>query len=776
LLAHVIEIVTAALPESDFDALSDEFHSMFELARLSGLEMLHYVKHLMRGWWQDTAIKELKRMMLSYPWLKGCVTDHKNKLLPRCKDEAMSMFFSKAGISILGAMVFWAGTKEVKGKEVKGLFIWFIDMVMENTTSQEARDLMPCIEVLRGELQQDYFVDMAGPTKGLFLLSDNALVDASLSAFIHAHNQQCLAKSMSDHTRATLLSSSSSEESFERCESPTERSLPEDRIDSTEIPVDEIPVDEFVANMQSLYQSKIGNWESHVEPYISQWLTWEAQRCKTELDTHFAYINKQLAKACLEGGIDYLDAAKVFEALSYGGGARATTALLVQELVAAQAMFDACKKAVTDRKGISSVHDIKFEPSKITHSFFSNLDTEKTEITPNDLWPVVDCCIGKISARHIYNGDPLFFPFKELLNDNADDDMQDLDPRLLATRVYTCFLKHSADVSFASQDSEELTTNEDLQKQIDEMAATMEELFADAGEEMFNEELGFVFTYPCSLPLFWAKKKNRTYMTLSEEVRTELARMFLDGQGSTNKALRYSAERAVMELSSGLLKFLWDQKLICSISKVKSFFSRKHQMEQTENDANRQAASEESINARRERGERLLADNQSCTEAVLQEMDCPADSSLSLELAEVNHFHRISVSLLRAFIKCRQLDDATSTSLDKLMPKKGSLKEARDGAIYHKTMTPFLSRWAHDLRLEPVKAKVIDPSKNEARQELDLHLFVQAINTQQESFEFQEDLANDITLERQHNIEEINSDEVPEDEDSDDELELEDED
>ena len=128
LLAHVIEIVTAALPESDFDALSDEFHSMFELARLSGLEMLHYVKHLMRGWWQDTAIKELKRMMLSYPWLKGCVTDHKNKLLPRCKDEAMSMFFSKAGISIVGAMVFWAGTKEVKGKAVKGLFIWIIDV------------------------------------------------------------------------------------------------------------------------------------------------------------------------------------------------------------------------------------------------------------------------------------------------------------------------------------------------------------------------------------------------------------------------------------------------------------------------------------------------------------------------------------------------------------------------------------------------------------------------------------------------------------------------
>jgi hypothetical protein len=340
-------------------------------------------------------------------------------------------------------MVFWAGTKEVKGKEVKGLFIWFIDMVMENTTSQEARYLMPCIEALRGKLQQDYFVDIAGPTKGLFILSYNALADASLSAFIYGLNRQCLSKSASsDHTRTTL-SSSSSEASDERCESPTEGSL----FDDTE-------VDKFVENMQSLYQSKVGNWESHVEPYISQWLTWEAQRCKTELDTHFAYINKQLAKACLEGGIDYLDAAKVFEALSYGGGVRATTALLIQELVAAQTMFDACRKAVTDRKGISSVHDIKFEPNKVTHSFFSNLDTGKKEITPDDLWPVVDCCVGKVSDRHIYNGNPLFFPFKEMLNDSADDGMQDLDPRLLATRVYTCFLKHNADVSFASQDSE----------------------------------------------------------------------------------------------------------------------------------------------------------------------------------------------------------------------------------------------------------------------------------------------------------------------------------
>jgi hypothetical protein len=41
LIAHAIELVTSALPESVFDALADKFHSMFALAKLSGLEMLH---------------------------------------------------------------------------------------------------------------------------------------------------------------------------------------------------------------------------------------------------------------------------------------------------------------------------------------------------------------------------------------------------------------------------------------------------------------------------------------------------------------------------------------------------------------------------------------------------------------------------------------------------------------------------------------------------------------------------------------------------------------
>jgi hypothetical protein len=352
----------------------------------------------------------------------------------------MTLFFSKSGISILGAMIFWAGSKVINGRDCKGLFIWFLDMVMANTTSQEALDLMPGLETIRSELQEDYLVDKAGPTKGLFLLSDNALVAASLTPFLHALNQKCLQSSQS------ALSSTASSICLDESDAGSEDSLLSEPNDG------ENRVDAFVQRMQSLYRSKVANWESHVEPYISQWLTWEAQRCKTELDTHFAYVNKQLANACLEGGIDYLDAEKVFEALSYKGGTKGTTALLLEELPWAHDFCETCKEAMTvaDRKGINLVHDMTFEPDKVIHSFFSNLDTGKKEIAPNESWPPAEFSVGKVTKRHVHEGEPVFFAFKEMNQEDTNEAPQQFDPRLLSTRVYKSIMKHSADVSFAT--------------------------------------------------------------------------------------------------------------------------------------------------------------------------------------------------------------------------------------------------------------------------------------------------------------------------------------
>jgi hypothetical protein len=176
---------------------------MIEFAKLSGKETLHYAKHLVRGWWQDTAIKELKRLLLLYPWLKGVIVDYKNKLLPNSKFEAMNVFFSKSGISLLGAMLFWAGEKDIKGEKVKGLFAWFVDMIMANTTSQETRDMMPGLKMVLDELQKPYLVEMAGETKEIFVLSDNALISTPLSPFIHAFNEYARSATTTENLEAT---------------------------------------------------------------------------------------------------------------------------------------------------------------------------------------------------------------------------------------------------------------------------------------------------------------------------------------------------------------------------------------------------------------------------------------------------------------------------------------------------------------------------------------------------------------------------------------------
>jgi hypothetical protein len=72
---------------------------------------------------------------------------------------------------------------------VKGLFICFVDMIMANKASQERQDMIPGLEMVLDELQKPYLVDKAGKTREISVLSNNALVSAPLSPFIHAFNK-----------------------------------------------------------------------------------------------------------------------------------------------------------------------------------------------------------------------------------------------------------------------------------------------------------------------------------------------------------------------------------------------------------------------------------------------------------------------------------------------------------------------------------------------------------------------------------------------------------
>ena len=119
------------------------------------------------------------------------ILDHKSKTYPQSKQESMSEFFGKNGISGLGAMVQWYGKKD--GKE--GCYTWFYDYIMHDVNSQDARDLMPALEALLKELKSEEFKkiykdnnsgDANSPEspEEIILCSDNKLSSASLTPFI----------------------------------------------------------------------------------------------------------------------------------------------------------------------------------------------------------------------------------------------------------------------------------------------------------------------------------------------------------------------------------------------------------------------------------------------------------------------------------------------------------------------------------------------------------------------------------------------------------------
>ena len=287
LLVYVIELVMDAVAEEDLEGLLDEFLSMIDLAKLSSLEMLHYAKHLMRGWWQDTAINEMKKLIHEFPRTKGIVMDHKNKLLPKSKFEGMSAYFSKAGVSVLGAMVFWPGRAERKGIACDGVNAWFIDIIVNNTSSQEARDLMPGIETIRSELTEPYFVELAGKTDSFFFLSDNALVSASHLSFIRSLNNSSMASTNLDtinesdddagSSNLESVNNFGSASSIESVNENDNETIDENNIETGDESEGSDLVDIYLEELRNRYKNKICNWETCVEPYIAKWLTWEAQ-------------------------------------------------------------------------------------------------------------------------------------------------------------------------------------------------------------------------------------------------------------------------------------------------------------------------------------------------------------------------------------------------------------------------------------------------------------------------------------------------------------------
>lgn len=799
-ILYLVELVMEFLPGKMLEDLSDELLSMIDLANLSAKEMFHYAKHLMRGWWQDTAINELRKLLLEFKSFKGCVMDHKNKLLPRSKFEAMSAYFSKAGISILGAMIFWAGFRTNKeGKKIEGVMAWFVDIVMNNTTSQEARDLMPCIEKIRSELQDEAFVSVCGPTDGFFILSDNALVNATHSAFITALNAQAkrtedsceqarekesdedsAESSVSQMQDASEANSESSDgrgcgqsQSLQVSRSQLLEDFDSDSSQDTGDPHSSAEkIDRFVGSMRQTFSDCIANWDC-VEPCIVKWLTWEAQRGKTQLDTHFAYLNKHLTAACLEGGIDYLDPAKVFAALTYRGGARATTTILLDELASSQTLFDSFKKEMNDKKkGISSVHDITFNHDQsATHRNFSSLDTGEKIIMLDEVSAYSpENPLGHEVKRHMNKGEPIFFPFKQSAasgDSGTEDTDNELDPKLLSTRIYKSLIRYSSGMEVTNQELAVVAAERDAERQarqkkeVDQAVSDIRFILTESRDLI--DSLDDAVQHPCKLKHGWAQTKRRSHFTISPEVVERLHAMFKEGQGVSSKATRYTAERAVMELHNGMLLAKWDQRLVCSVPKIKQFFGTKHQLDQKSADEKRKIM-EETQETKIERAKALLAECKQCEDSIKELAE-----SGDLEGSRLEDFAKQKPASLKAFIRCRLMEDAASHEYSK-MPKKGTLADARNGKLCEKTGKPQLIQWAFELRSEAVKAVVNAKVSSSEQDSLLFDLGCQNKEPQQH-VDFLEEVAGELLVDKEGDIEE-----VADDDDDDDAVNLEEED
>jgi hypothetical protein len=126
-----------------------------------------------------------------------------------------------------------------------------------------------------------------------------------------------------------------------------------------------------------------------------------------------------------------------------------------------------------------------------------------------------------------------------------------LGMRLLSSRVYKYFTKHSNDASFASQPEESNpAARERRQRKIEELREILQEAFNL--QELTND-----MTPLHKLGKCWAQKKNGTYLALSDEVADKLALMFMARQGTKNKGasiqFQTSRQRATQRFANASL-------------------------------------------------------------------------------------------------------------------------------------------------------------------------------------------------------------------------------
>ena len=511
-------------------AIRAELKSLHGMANVVHKETVHYAKHIIRGWWQERQDGGTMKRLKEEPGTILVVLDHKSKTYPQCKWESMTEYFGKHGMSDLGSMVKWSGTR---ADGVEGVYVWFFDVVMDNVTSQDARDLMPGIEALLDELESDEFLTIYSETSRatrpskIVLHSDNALSNRVHTPFIHLLNSR---RRGSD--RAVIV----------------------------------------------------------------DWMNNEAQRGKDFLDTHFRYVNMHVGRAVLRGEIKLSDPKAFYKCVAFDGGMKASAVLLLQEKPEAQELLEDCKKVKYNTLGISCVHHISWNAggdNQVKHRHFSNLETVNDGFKVfegDDLMPATEVeSSGTVLKRSYSKTSSMFLRTKAPgdaspfgIGSATGEVVYEPPPdNIFAGRLYSAAnWVHTTGVT-----PEQLleNTQEDINGMDSKAAreeAEIQSLLSSAKELAAKRNESF----PPSLEHYWAKKSNKTWQKPSKELKQKIVDMYNRGKGYKNRAIRYTAEQAVAELRDHYLVDRWDQQVIVTPALMKRKFGSWFQKEKKDAD------------------------------------------------------------------------------------------------------------------------------------------------------------------------------------------------
>ena len=465
------------------------------------------------------------------------VVDHKSKTYPCSKFESMTEFFGKKGMSCLGVMIKWYGQKE----GVEGHYVWFLDIIMDNVTSQDGRDLMPGIQCILDELKSAEFLRVYSDTNPgaprptqIILESDNALCNVAHTPFIELLNSRC------------------------------------DRLGTAKI------ID-FINN--------------------------EAQRGKGFLDTHFRYVNMFIEAACLRAEIKLCDPKAFFDCLSYEGGMRASAVVLLQEDEEAQEMFDACKrvdfkKTGSSKTGSSRVHHIRWIDGTVEWRHFTELKSINQGFKSwegSDLMPVTDIeHTGTVLKSSYSRTEPIFLPSKAPGQSVpfAVDAVKGRKPYVPPIKtIFAGRLYEAADwVHKMGISPEQLPGNTRAEVNVDGSKilrdnVEIQKLLVEARElPLCLDDEYPDLECPPTFSKYWATKTNNNWLKPSDELVKRIKDMYSQGKGYKNRTVRFTPEQAVSQLREQFLVDRWDQRCIVTVQLLKSKFGQWFQKEKKDAD------------------------------------------------------------------------------------------------------------------------------------------------------------------------------------------------